>query len=271
MLERAKVRTQALRHLRGSGFMRRQLIAGNWKMNCLSASARELASSLAEKVSNGGPGACDWAVCPPSALLPIVAEALGGSVIALGAQDCHAEMSGAHTGDTSAELLKDLGCRYVIVGHSERRADDGESDNEVKAKAEAALKASLTPIICVGETREQRDGGTALQVVEGQLHGSLPDSDEIVVAYEPVWAIGTGLTATPSDVAEVHSVIHKLLCELRGVEAAKQINILYGGSVKPGNAAELLAVPHVGGALVGGASLNAGDFFAIGVNAAKRD
>jgi len=244
--------------------MARQLIAGNWKMNGLLADGLDLARGLAQRVGDGAAPACEWLICPPAALLHPISDALAGSAVALGGQDCHSAASGAHTGDTSPRLLADLGCRYVIVGHSERRSDHGESDALVKAKAEGALEAGLTPIVCVGETRAERDEGRALQVIESQLRGSLPSQGDLVVAYEPVWAIGTGLTATVGDVAEVHAQIHRLLQELRGAGEAAALRILYGGSVKPANAAELLSVPHVGGALVGGASLKAEDFWAIG-------
>lgn len=251
--------------------MARQLIAGNWKMNGLLADATALAGALAERVGAGnaaenGPS-CDWLICPPAALLYPVAQAIAGSALALGGQDCHTTAAGAHTGDTSPALLADLGCRYVIVGHSERRSDHGEDDATVKAKAESAIAAGLTPIVCVGETRAERDAGRALAVIERQVRGSLPLVGDLVVAYEPVWAIGTGLTATAADVAEVHAAIHQLLQTLLGAARGDETLILYGGSVKPSNAAKLLAVPHVGGALVGGASLQADDFWAIGTAA----
>jgi triosephosphate isomerase len=247
--------------------MARQLIAGNWKMNGLLADAAGLAGDLAGRIGAGEDQACEWLVCPPAALLYTVAQAVAGSALALGGQDCHRATAGAHTGDTSPALLADLGCSYVIVGHSERRSDHGEDDATVKAKAEGAVAAGLTPIVCVGETRAERDAGRALAVIESQVRGSLPLDGDVVVAYEPVWAIGTGLTATAGDVAEVHAAIHKLLQALLGAARVEDTRILYGGSVKPGNAAELLAVPHVGGALVGGASLNADDFLAIGAAA----
>jgi len=245
----------------------RKLIAGNWKMNGSRRSGSELAGALAERARTAG--ALDWdlLVCPPAPLLGPVGAALQGSPVALGGQDCHPAQSGAHTGDSSAEMLADAGCRYVIVGHSERRADHGEDDALVRAKAEAAAGAGLTPIVCVGETAAQRGAGAALQVIEGQVTGSLPEGvsgEDLVIAYEPVWAIGTGQTATPADVAEVHGHIRALLERLMGAEPAGAVRILYGGSVKPGNAAELLAVANVDGALVGGASLDAEDFWAIG-------
>ena len=195
-------------------------------------------------------------ICPPATLLSAISEQLLGSGVAAGGQDCHAAQTGAHTGDVSAQMVRDAGGTYVSVGHSERRADHGESDAAVKAKAVAALEAGLTPIICVGETKEERQAGRAEEIVGGQLGGSLPDGDQtIVVAYEPVWAIGTGLTPSNDDIAAMHAFI-------RGKVGA-DTRILYGGSVKPGNAQEILAIDHVNGALVGGASLKADDFFAI--------
>ncbi len=248
--------------------MARKLIAGNWKMNGLRESAAALAGDLAARAT--GPFGCDMVVCPPATLLGPVGEALRGSGVALGGQDCHPARSGAYTGDVSAEMLADAGCRYVIVGHSERRAGHGEGDAVVRAKAEAVVSAGMTPIVCVGETEAQRGAGQALAVIEAQVTGSLPvgvDGASMVIAYEPVWAIGTGQTATPADVAEVHGHIRGLLERLFGGAAAGSLRILYGGSVKPGNAAELLAVTNVDGALVGGASLDAGDFWAIGASA----
>jgi triosephosphate isomerase len=239
----------------------RPLIAGNWKMHGTLASARELATGVA----TGAAPAADLLVCPPFLHLSAVAEALAGSAVALGAQDCHAQPKGAHTGDVSASMLADLGARFVILGHSERRADHGESDAVVLAKAEAALAAGLTPVVCVGESEAQRLAGEAEAVVAGQLAGSLPEgfaSAGGVVAYEPVWAIGTGRTPTESDIAAMHGRIRKEL-EGRFGSAGGTLRILYGGSVKPGNAKAILALPHVDGALVGGASLVAADFLGI--------
>jgi len=233
----------------------RPLIAGNWKMNGLTASLAEM------RAIRDGANGPDIAVCPPATLLSQAAALLKGSAVALGAQDCAVQASGAFTGDISAEMLKDAGCVYVIVGHSERRAGHNETDAIVMAKAEAALRAGLTPIVCVGETRAEREAGEALAVVSGQVRGSLPDGPA-VVAYEPIWAIGTGLTPTPQDVAEMHKMLRDLLVSLRGAEGAKT-RLLYGGSVKPANARELLGLTHVDGALVGGASLKAQEFLAI--------
>src|SRR5215475_8223087 len=242
----------------------RPLIAGNWKMNGLKASMSEFEAMLA-----GAPAVvakADLLVCPPSTLIAAFAEkAKGAKAFVVGAQDCHPKPSGAHTGDISAEMLSDAGATAIIVGHSERRADHGESDALVRAKAEAVWRAGLTAIVCIGETREQRDAGKALDICGGQLKGSLPDGSNagnVVAAYEPVWAIGTGLTPTPQDVEQVHRFIRDQLTSRFKGEGAK-IRILYGGSVKPSNAAELMAVANVNGALVGGASLKASDFLAI--------
>ena len=240
----------------------RPLAAGNWKMNGVTASLAEI-KAIAEAAATEAGGA-DVLICPPATLISAARAAAGGK-IAIGGQDCHAKPSGAHTGDISAEQLKDAGASHVIVGHSERRADHGESDEAVRAKAEAALRAGLTAIVCVGETRAERDAGEALAVVSAQVRGSLPEGagpDNVVIAYEPVWAIGTGLTPTSADVAQMHKAIRNLLGELVG-EAGARMRILYGGSVKPANAKELMGLDNVDGALVGGASLKAPDFLAI--------
>jgi len=242
----------------------RPLIAGNWKMNGLKASMAEFEAMLA-----GAPvlaGKADLLVCPPATLVAAFADkARRGRAVAVGAQDCHPRPAGAHTGDVSAEMLADAGATAIIVGHSERRADHGESDDLVRRKAEAAWRAGLTAIVCIGETQAQRDSGQTLGICGGQLTGSLPDSAtsaNLVVAYEPVWAIGTGLTPTTADVEQVHRFIRGVLTDRFKGEGAG-IRILYGGSVKPSNAAELMAVANVNGALVGGASLKAADFLAI--------
>src|SRR6267378_3054164 len=242
----------------------RPLIAGNWKMNGLKSSRAEFDAMLA-----GAPalaGKADLLVCPPATLIASFADSSRGSKnLAIGAQDCHPKASGAHTGDISAEMLADAGASAIIVGHSERRADHGETDVLVRQKAEAVWRAGLAAIVCIGETRQQRDTGQALDVCHGQLNLSLPDgarSDNLVVAYEPVWAIGTGLTPTVGDVEQIHRFIRELLIVRFNDEGAR-IRILYGGSVKPSNAAELMAVVNVNGALVGGASLKATDFLAI--------
>ena len=241
----------------------RPLIAGNWKMNGLKASMAEFEVMLAGAKPLAAKA--DLLVCPPATLLAAFADRARGKEIAVGAQDCHPKVSGAHTGDISAEMLADAGARAIIVGHSERRADHGEGDALVRQKAEAAWRAGLTAIVCIGETQAQRDDGKTLHICGGQLSGSLPDgatSANLVVAYEPVWAIGTGLTPTTADVEQVHQFIRKTLTDRFKDEGAK-IRILYGGSVKPSNAAELMAVANVNGALVGGASLKAADFLAI--------
>lgn len=242
----------------------RPLVAGNWKMNGSLGMAGTLIGELRQLAA--GEGAVDLLVCPPFPYLGAAGVALSGSKIALGAQDCHVAPSGAHTGDVSAAMLADLGCAYVILGHSERRADHKESSSLVAAKAEAAIKAGLTAIVCVGETEAERDAGQAEKIVEKQIVESLPataDAAHLVIAYEPVWAIGTGRTPTTADVAAMHRHIRALIAR-RG-----PVRILYGGSVKPSNAAELMAVPEVNGALVGGASLKAADFWAIAEGAAK--
>ena len=244
----------------------RQLIAGNWKMNGSLAMASGLANALRAATTDGtlagGALACDLLVCPPANLVAVAAQALLGSAVAVGGQDCHAKASGAHTGDIAAAMLRDCGATHVIVGHSERRADHGESDAQVCAKVVAAVAAGLVPIVCVGETEAQRLGGQAEAVVAGQLVGSLPEGFAGVVAYEPVWAIGTGRTPTEADVAAMHAHIRAVLVGRLG-PAGAGLRILYGGSVKPSNAAALMALPEVGGALVGGASLVAEDFLGI--------
>jgi triosephosphate isomerase (TIM) len=241
----------------------RPLIAGNWKMNGLKAAMAEFEAMLAG--AGAFAGRADLLVCPPATLIASFAEKAKGKGVAVGAQDCHQSASGAHTGDLSAEMLKDAGASAIIVGHSERRADHGESDALVRQKAEAAWRAGVTAIVCIGETRAQRDAGQTLDICGGQLKGSLPDgatAANLVVAYEPVWAIGTGLTPTTGDVEEVHRFIRKELTDRFKAEGSK-MRILYGGSVKPTNAKELMAVANVNGALVGGASLKASDFLAI--------
>jgi triosephosphate isomerase len=244
--------------------VRRKLIAGNWKMNGLRAAGLELAKDLAERLRAAGPVGFDMLVCPPATLVHSVADAVVGTPLAVGGQDCHVSKSGAHTGDISAVMLADSGSTHVIVGHSERRQNHGEDDALVSAKAAAAHEAGLIAIICVGETLEQREAGKALDVVGSQVTGSIPagaTAANSVIAYEPVWAIGTGKTPTAADVAEVHAHIRKTI---EGkIENPGQARILYGGSVKPSNAAELLAVENVDGALVGGASLAADDFWGI--------
>jgi len=236
---------------------RRKLVAGNWKMNGLRADGTALASAIAARARAGQPN-CDLLVCPPATLLVAVGEMIAGSSVALGGQDCHSAEKGAFTGDVSAEMLRDAGCGYVIVGHSERRTHCGETDAVVHAKVGAAWRAGLIPVLCVGETRVEREAGREAIVCSGQLAGSLPDgatAANLVIAYEPVWAIGTGLTPTLDDIAAIHQVIRAAIPD--------GTRILYGGSVNPRNAAEILALDDVDGGLVGGASLKADDFWAI--------
>ncbi len=242
---------------------RTTLIAGNWKMNASGEMAELLTDGL--NAWPGKPGV-EMLVCPPFPYLGPIGAMIWESDIKLGAQTCHPSASGAHTGDVAAEMLADLGCSYVIVGHSERRADHGETDGDVRAQAEAAHRAGLTAIVCVGETEAERDTGETLDVVGAQVAGSIPDgatADNLVVAYEPVWAIGTGRTPTSDDVQEVHAAIRASLASRFGDEIASGVRLLYGGSMKPANAAELLALADVDGGLIGGASLKAEDFTAI--------
>lgn len=243
----------------------RPLVAGNWKMNGSRAALTE-AQKVADALMKGaGGGHADVMLCPPTTLVLAMSEALAGAKASVGGQDCHVKASGAHTGDVAAEMLRDAGATAVIVGHSERRSDHGETSKIVRAKAEAAHRAGLVAIICVGETAGERRSDLTLQVVGRQLAASLPDAStaaNAVVAYEPVWAIGTGLTATPQDVKDVHAAIRAALVARFAGEGAK-MRILYGGSVKPDNAKELMSVENVNGALVGGASLKATDFLGI--------
>jgi triosephosphate isomerase (TIM) len=242
--------------------LRRPLVAGNWKMNGLRSRVAELL-----EIARGAaelPRA-DILVCPPATLIAQFATAVRDAPVRIGAQDCHGEPSGAYTGDISAEMLKDAGASAVILGHSERRLHHGETDEGVRAKVLAARRAGLLAIVCVGETRAEREGGSALAVVGTQLDGSLPEGmprETLAVAYEPVWAIGSGLTPTSADIAEMHAFIRGRLISRFG-ESMQQTRILYGGSVKAANAGELMRTPDVDGALVGGASLNAREFLAI--------
>ncbi|MBN9045855.1 MAG: triose-phosphate isomerase [Rhizobiales bacterium] len=243
----------------------RPLVAGNWKMNGTGESLAELRAIAAGLSSDFG-RKLDAVVCVPATLISRAKETLSGeAAVALGGQDCHFRAAGAHTGDVSAEMLKEAGATYVILGHSERRADHGETDALVRAKVEAAWRAGLVAIVCVGETADEREAERTLDVIGTQLAGSLPDgagAENTVVAYEPVWAIGTGLTPTVQDVRAAHAFMRERLTERFGAKGA-HLRLLYGGSVKPSNAAELLGVADVDGALVGGASLKAADFLAI--------
>jgi len=239
----------------------RQLIAGNWKMNGLRADLAEV-----EKLKAGIVGvAADVAVCPPATMIAPVASAARGSPLMVGGKDLAVAATGAHTGDISAEMIADAGATIVIVGHSERRTDHGEKDDLVRAKTEAAWRAGLLAILCIGETGAERKGGETLKILDRQLAGSVPDgaaAARLVIAYEPVWAIGTGLTPTTDDIKAAHAHIRARLTERFAGEGAS-VRVLYGGSVKPSNAGEILALPGIDGALVGGASLKAADFLAI--------
>lgn len=252
---------------------RKILIAGNWKMNGLLEDGKTLAGEVAAEVKKLGKPECEFLVCPPFTLLTTVKKALRGAKVALGAQDCHIAEKGAHTGDISPLMLKDCGCTYVIIGHSERRADHNESNELICQKAEAAHKAGLKTVICIGETEAERDAGKTIDVCTKQIMGSVPDSAtaaDTVIAYEPVWAIGTGKTPTTEDVEEVHAAIRKVLAKKLGKGNANKMRILYGGSMKPANAAALLALPDVDGGLIGGASLKASDFMAIAASVCKK-
>jgi len=240
---------------------RRKLAAGNWKMNGDKASLAELKAIVAGAAGAG----CDVAICPPATLIAAAVAVVAGSSVRIGGQDCHPAKSGAHTGDIAAEMIADAGGTLVIVGHSERRTDHSETDADVRAKAEAAWRAGLIAILCIGETEAERRGGKTEAVLDRQIAGSVPDGAtavKLVVAYEPVWAIGTGLTPSLDDIVKAHTHIRSRLAERLGKEA-DGVRILYGGSVKPVNAGEIMALPGVDGALVGGASLKAVDFLAI--------
>lgn len=242
--------------------MRRKVAAGNWKMNGLKSALAELdALKNVDQSAN-----CDTIICPPITLLTEAVRRTQGSNIKIGAQNCHANISGAHTGDISAEMIADCGASYVIVGHSERRADHGETNSDVATKAEAAWRANLTAIICVGETEAERDAGETLDVIEEQLDGSTPseaNAENTIIAYEPVWAIGTGRTPTLDEVGEVHDFMREKLIAKLGPDSGNVIRLLYGGSVNPKNATDIFAISNVDGGLVGGASLKAADFAEI--------
>jgi triosephosphate isomerase (TIM) len=242
----------------------RPLVAGNWKMHGLKSALAEL-SAICAMVNEGAASTSDLVICPPATLIAAAAECSARTRVAIGGQSCHEKPFGAHTGDISAEMLKDSGAAFVIVGHSERRADHGETDATTRAKAVAAIRAGLIPIVCIGETKTERDNGRALPILGLQIERSIPpqaDSAEIVVAYEPIWAIGAGVTPTLGDIAEAHAFIRANLDKLLPRRGAT-VRILYGGSVTPSNAAELTAVENVDGVFVGGASLTCSDFMAI--------
>ena len=249
-------------NIMGNGI--KPLVAGNWKMNGMKASADELVK-ISEGLTPELNAKVDAMICPPATLIALFSGSSAGNGLAVGAQDCHPKGSGAHTGDLSAGMLADAGATAVIVGHSERRTDHGETDGLVNEKAQAAWSAGMVAIICVGETEAERKAGDAVAVVERQLNGSVPDgatAENTVIAYEPVWAIGTGLTPTAGDVEEMHAAMRANLESRLGSEGAA-MRLLYGGSVKPGNAQELMGVANVDGALVGGASLKSADFLGI--------
>ena len=245
---------------------RRTLIVGNWKMNGMNFDGITLAKGVADKLEASGDTSFDMLVCPPYTLVSFVVAALAGSLLCVGAQDCHTEENGPHTGDISASMLKDVGCSFVIVGHSERRAKHGENDAQVLSKAKIANSVGLNTIICIGETETERDTKNTLNVVKAQILGSVPDSataKNTVIAYEPVWAIGTGRTPTNDEVQKVHAVIRSQLALKFGAHTANGIRLLYGGSMNADNAKELLALPDVDGGLIGGASLKVNDFWTI--------
>ena len=247
--------------------IRKTLIAGNWKMNGLLEDGIALAKGVAQEVKKAGRKDCEFLICPPFTLLSSAKKAIKGTKLMLGAQDCHYAEKGAHTGDISAKMLQDIGCQYVIVGHSERRTNHYESNELIKQKAEAAINTGLKGIICIGETEAEKDAGKTIAVCSAQIEGSVPEisnGQNTVIAYEPVWAIGTGRTPTTAEVEEVHAAIRKVVAKKLGRANANKMRILYGGSMKPSNAKELLALPDVDGGLIGGASLKVADFMAIG-------
>ncbi len=246
--------------------VRKTLIAGNWKMNGLLEDGVALAKGVALEVKKASRKDCEFLICPPFTLLMATKKVAKGSKLMVGAQDCHFDAKGAHTGDVSPQMLKDLGCQYVIVGHSERRTDHNESNELIAKKAQAAIEAGLKVIICIGETEKERDEGKTISVCTSQIMGSVPENStaqNTVIAYEPVWAIGTGKTPTSAEVQEVHAAIRKVVSKKLGRANANKMRILYGGSMKPSNAKELLALPDVDGGLIGGASLKVADFIAI--------
>jgi len=251
---------------------RKILIAGNWKMNGLLEGGTNLAKEVAAEVKKLGKSECEFLVCPPFTLLANIKKALRGSKVVLGAQDCHIDEKGAHTGDISPLMLKDVGCHYVIVGHSERRLDHNESNELINKKAQALYNTELKAIICIGETLQERESGKTIEVCTKQIMESVPDNanaTNTVIAYEPVWAIGTGKTPTISEVQETHAAIRQVVAKKLGKSIANKMRLLYGGSVKPSNAAEILALQDVDGALIGGASLKASDFMGIAATVCK--
>lgn len=245
---------------------RRVLIAGNWKMNASSENGVNLASDLANRLKKKGESPFEMVVFPPFTLIGSVCKIVQGSKMCVGGQDCHSALKGAHTGDISATMLKDIGCSYVIVGHSDRRIDHSESDSLIQKKAESANFSGLITIICIGETESERNAGNTLNVVKKQITKSLPESansENTVIAYEPVWAIGTGRTPTNEEVQHVHAEIRLELSRKLGREEAEKVRLIYGGSLTPENANGFLSLPDVDGGLIGGASLDADDFWSI--------
>ena len=252
--------------------VRKTLIAGNWKMNGHLEDGVALAKGVALEVKKSGRKDCEVLICPPYTLLMAAKKAIKGSRVQLGAQDCHFDAKGAHTGDISPLMLKDMGCQYVIVGHSERRTDHGETNELIAKKASAAIEAGLKVIICIGETEKERDENRTIEVCTTQIMGSVPSNatyQNTVIAYEPVWAIGTGKTPTAQEVEDVHASIRKVISKKLGRANANKMRILYGGSMKPSNAKELLSLEDVDGGLIGGASLKVADFMAI-IDASKQ-
>ena len=246
--------------------MRRKLAAGNWKMNGKGADLSELDALIAAHPDAGADAGTEILICPPATLIDRAAQHVKGSAVTIGGQDCHSNASGAQTGDVSAAMLADAGAQYVVLGHSERREDHGERDEEIRAKARAAIGAELKTIICVGESLSERDAANTLDIIGGQLSGSVPDlvtGENLVIAYEPIWAIGTGKVPTLEQIGEVHDFLRARLERRFGAGVARSVRLLYGGSVKPGNAGGIFSVPNVDGALVGGASLKAADFSPI--------
>ena len=253
-------------------FKRRPLIAGNWKMNGSLHTAGELTGFLTENLKRNNLSQIDMLICPPATLLYPVEKLVRGSGLLLGAQDCHLAQKGAHTGDISAGMLQDLGCSHVILGHSERRSNHKEVDDIVRSKVEAAFECSLVAIICVGETEEEYKKGITAKIIENQILNSVPEqasAENTIIAYEPVWAIGTGLTPSTEEIQNVHTLIRKVLEDKIGLNEAGKQRLLYGGSVNPSNAIDLLALADVDGALVGGASLSGKDFLAIAESCPK--
>ena len=248
------------------------VIAGNWKMNGTSEMVRQFSENILNKVWDENLRQCEIIICPPAPLIPLFCEIASRAAFVVGGQDCHSLESGAYTGDVSALMLKDVGCNSVIVGHSERRISYGEINSTVRLKASAAKKAGLASIVCVGETEDQKNDGETIETVTTQVLESIPESAsniDTMIAYEPIWAIGTGKTPKISEIANVHNAIRDAVAKSKGAEVAKRIRVLYGGSVKPDNVAEILSIDDVDGALVGGASLSSNDFWSLCGNAAK--